>query len=86
MDRLANLKPLKQKGDGQQRLALAQLERKRNRVVQAICTGRGNEVSVEGAVGKCQGVQGRLPVGKVISVRVQTVHVEKGILIVELMK
>ena len=86
MDRLANLKPLKQKGDGQQRLALAQLERKRNRVVQAICTGRGNEVSVEGAVGKCQGVQGRLPVGKVISVRVQTVHVEKGILIVELIK
>ncbi|KAI2490226.1 RNB domain [Fragilaria crotonensis] len=86
MDRLANLRPLKQKDQGPQRLVLAQLERKRNRVVKAICTGRGNEVSVDGAVGKCQGVQGRLPAGKVISVRVQTVHVEKGILIVELVK
>lgn len=86
MDRLANLRPLKQKGEGQQQLALAKLVRKRNRVVQAMSTGRGNEVSVDGAVGKCQGIQGRLPVGQIMSVRVHTVHVEKGILIVELIK
>lgn len=85
MDRLANIRPLKQKGVSlSQQRALAQLQTRRNRVVTAISTGRGNEVSIEGAVGKCQGVKGRLKPGQVVSVRVQTLYVETGILTVEL--
>jgi hypothetical protein len=89
MDRLANLRPLKVKSSnsevGIQRV-LAQLQAKRNRVIQAISTGRGNEVSIEGAVGKCQGVNGNLKAGEVVSVRVQVLNVEKGIVTFELVK
>jgi exoribonuclease R len=90
MDRLANLRPLKRQGAGvggsnrgQQR-ALAQLEtRARDRIVKAVSTGRGNEISIDGAVGKCQGLRRNLKIGQQISVRVQTLNVEKGILTVE---
>lgn len=85
MNRLANIRPLKQKGaslEGQR--ALAQLKRSGKEVVTAIGTGRGNEISIQGAVGKCQGVRGSLKPGQKISVRIRTLNVDRGILKVEL--
>jgi hypothetical protein len=66
--------------------ALTQLQAKRNRVIKAISTGRGNEVSIEGAVGKCHGINRNLKAGEVVSVRVQVLNVEKGIVTFELVK
>lgn len=87
MNRLANIRPLKQKGASlEEQRALAQLKRSGKKVVTAIGTGRGNEISIQGAVGKCQGMRGSLKPGQKISVRIRTLNVDKGILKVELAK